>query len=247
VDAIRFFSGHPHIPNHVWEAAAYDPPSGKVIYQNQHVWIYDPAKRDWEPTPVMKPYRSTTLRTGMTPTPKGVAALSGGKLYLYQDEKRSWKALPGGGLPYKNGDGSGICYDGKRNCLWVGSSKMEALMRYDLGTGKTSKVDTNLAIMFPREMVHVPEFDMLLGINRIKANDGTPVNLAFDVEKKKWVGLDLKCSDGKPNLVPKGAYGSSLAYDPELKRLFWFSAHKNNLCTRVLRPKMEGLKKMEVK
>jgi hypothetical protein len=246
VDAIRFFSGRPQIPCHVWEGAAFDPPSGKVIFLTNYAWIYDPATRDWDLPPVKTPFSANPLRTGMAATPRGAVALAGGRLYVYEDKRRTWKALPGKGLPYGNGDGSGICYDSKRDCLWVGGSRRAALVRYDMKTGAISKAETNIAPGFVREVVYVPELDMLLSMNRKKAPDGTPVNLAFDIEKKKWVGLDLKFGDGKPHLPTHYWYYSrALAYDPKLEVVLFVD--KNPALIWALHPKKNGLKRIELK
>ncbi len=251
VDAIRFFSGRPQIPCHVWEGAAFDPPSGKVVFLTHYSWTYDPAKRDWDLPPARTPFVANPLRTGMTATPRGAVALTGGSLYLYEDQSRSWKALPGKGLPYGSGDGSGICYDSKRDCIWVGNSKKAALFRCDMKAGEVEQVPTNLAPGFVREVEYVPELDMLLSMNRKETPGGKVVNLAFDIENRQWVGLDLEFGDGKPHKPNHYWYYSrALAYDAELKLALFFDragsiASPGSIW--VLRLEKDGLRRVEIK
>jgi hypothetical protein len=95
-------------------------------------------------------------------------------------------------------------------------------------------------------MKYIPELDMLLSMTRKKAPNGTPVNLAFDIEKKKWVGLDLKFADGKPNLPTHYWYYSrAIAYDPELTIALFYDQRWNSVW--VLQLKKEGLKTIEIK
>jgi len=245
VDAIRFFSGRPQIPNHVWESAAFDPPSGKVIFMNKYSWVYDPAARDWALPPVKTPFTANPIRVGMAATPQGAVALADGGLYLYVDKSRSWKTLAAKGIPGAGSDGRGVCYDAKRDCLWIGSSKSTELARYDMKTGKLSRVKTNLAPGFIREVVYVPELDMLLSMNRKEAPGGKLVNLAFDIEKKKWLGLELEFSDGKPHKPDHYWYYSrALAYDPKLKLALFFDTTRD---IWALRLEEAGLKRIELK
>jgi len=240
VDALRFFSGRPQVPCHVWEAAAFDPPSGKVIFINQYAWIYNPARRDWDLPPVKTPFNASAIKVGMTATPRGAVALASGGLHLYQDESRSWKTLVPKGFPGSGSDSGGVCYDSKRDCLWIGYNKSTALICYNMKTGKRVSVKTNAKPGFIREVVYVPELDMLLSMNRKKAKGGTPVNLAFDIEKKKWVGLAIPFGDGKPHLPTHyWYYDRALAYDPLHKVALFYDRPAT---IWVLSLKQDGLK-----
>jgi hypothetical protein len=70
-----------------------------------------------------------------------------------------------------------------------------------------------------RETAYLPEIDMLLSAGRALGPNGEIGNLAYDIEQKKWIGIELPCSDGKPRLNDKPYSSISLAlhYDPTLK------------------------------
>jgi hypothetical protein len=100
-----------------------------------------------------------------------------------------------------------------------------------------------------RETVYLPELDMLLNMFRVKTDNGQVGNLAYDIENKKWIGLDLPMSDGQPRAGTGVGYwcfggGRSLHYDPGLKLAVFFFSNTEVL---VLKPDKAGLKTFEVK
>jgi len=167
-----------------------------------------------------------------------------GQYRLYQDESRSWKTLVPKGFPGSGSDGAGVCYDSKRDCLWIGYNRSTALWRYDMKTGKRVSVKTNAKPGFVREVVYVPELDMLLSMNRKKTPGGTAVNLAFDIENSKWVGLVIPFGDRKPHLPTHyWYYDRVLAYDP-LHKVALFYDRPNMIW--LLRLKKDGLKMIDL-
>jgi hypothetical protein len=61
------------------------------------------------------------MRVSIATAPHGVVAWADKGLFLFDGQARAWKKLPlsGGnpGTPWC--DGSGLCYDSKRDCLWL--------------------------------------------------------------------------------------------------------------------------------
>jgi hypothetical protein len=238
VDAVRFFpSGRPQIPCHVWNSAAYDPPSGKVLFHsNGYTWVYNPVRRDWDLPGIKPPFEASPVHMGMTDTPGGAVAVRKGALYLYNDTARTWKTLAKSGMPHDaSGDGGGICYDSKRDGLWfmrkAGKKPQPPyLHRYDMKTGKLTPVNTELSPGFCREIVYHPELDMLFSMTRQKGVDGTAVNIAFDIEKGKWIGLAIPFSDGRKNMPTHyWYYTRAIAYDPEYKLVLFHNANEKEI------------------
>ncbi|MCX7805388.1 MAG: kelch repeat-containing protein, partial [Planctomycetota bacterium] len=217
------FNNRPFVASHVWDSAAYDPVSDRVVLCNRlTTWTYDPRKREWDYPPLVGTDSPCGGSQCMTTTPGGVVTWnSDNRLLLFDAKGRQWKPLPikGGKLYSPNADSAGMCYDSKRNCIWMGGLS-EWMYCYELATGKLTYKETGQKIpgVFPREMVYVPELDMLLCITRISGPGGVAGNAAFDPEKGRWVGLVLPCSDGKPHFIGGNACHSSvLQYDPAYK------------------------------
>lgn len=221
--ADQTFRNHPNVPNHVWECTAYDPSSKKAVWLLAGgTWIYDPATRDWEYPPAPGLPGAHELIVSLAGTPGGVACWYNEALYLFDAKARVWNKLPvkGGQLGVVQGDETGMCYDSKRDCLWL-SRFGDPMVRYDMATGVVTVIPGKGRCGFMRETVYVPEIDMLLNIHRASAGKDVHGNAAYDIENKKWVGVELPFSD-KDQRVRAGDYwyftGSrSLHYDPELK------------------------------
>lgn len=250
--ANQTFHDRPHVPNHVWDAAAHDPVSGKSVFVCRGgTWVYDPAVREWEYPPTTTPFQPSELHVALASTPKGVVCWAAGDLFLFDAKGRAWNKLPlkGGKLENAYGDTTGSCYDSKRKCLWL-SNRGGPMLRYDLDNGELTTVPVQgPAGVFMREAVHVPEIDMLLTMTRTKGESGAVGNLAFDIEGKKWVGIELPCSDGQARIPAENNYwhttGSrSIHYDPAFKlAIFYFTAAE----VFVARLDKEALKTFAVK
>ena len=123
------------------------------------------------------------------------------------------------------------------------------MLGYDLDGGTLTSVPVRgPARVLMRETVYVPEIDMLLTMTRIKGEDGAVGNLAYDIEGKKWVGIELPCSDGQPRVADSTGWhmsGSrSIHYDPTLRlAIFYFKAAE----VFVARLDKAGLKTFAVK
>ena len=248
--ANQTFNNRPHVPNHVWDAAAYDPVSKKGVWLVRGgTWTYDPAAREWDYPPAPGIPRAGELSVSLGSTPKGAVCWFDDGLFLFDAKARSWSKLPvnGGKVGGAYGDTSGLCHDSKRNCLWL-SHGGGPMLRYDLEGGALTTIPVQGAQgVFMRETVCVPEADMLLNIKRTKGPGGEVGNLAYDIEARKWVGLELPFSNNQPYLP--GDYwattGSrSLHYDPELKAVVFYYFPEEIWALRLDRA---GLKTFEVK
>jgi hypothetical protein len=116
-----------------------------------------------------------------------------------------------------------MCYDSKRDCLWLAPGR--EVFRYDMKTGQAIKVDTTPPaelgkFAFWREQVHIPEADLILLMRLFKAPDGKMKNVAYDPAENRWYWLELPfVSKGKPHDFAKRAdrpfsWNSALLRDP---------------------------------
>lgn len=214
------FRNRPTIPTHLWDCVAFDEITGKVVFCIRGgTWLYDPATRAWEYPPLWE-YGGGS-KVNMTQTPSGVIYWDqNGRLSIFDAAKRVWSKLPmKGQLGGAYCDTGGIIYDSKRDCLWMGHGA--GLTKYDMKTGEVTADPPSAKpeCAYMRGAVYLPELDMILTAGRQKNAEGAIGNLAYDLEKKKWVGLELPCSDQQPR-VNDQAYSDinlAVAYDPEFK------------------------------
>ncbi|MCX7806477.1 MAG: kelch motif-containing protein, partial [Planctomycetota bacterium] len=135
------FRNRPTVPTHLWDAAAFDPPSGKCVYCIRGAtWVYDPARREWEYPPAPPPCQAGELNCALADTPKGAVCWASGALYLFDAAAGKWDKLPlsGESPGQAYGDTGGICYDSKRDCLWLAHNG-SPMLRYDMKTGRMEK------------------------------------------------------------------------------------------------------------
>lgn len=237
------FRNRPTIPTHVWDCAAFDETTGKAMYCIRGgTWLYDPATREWEYPPVWGTEGGSFAN--MKGTPKGVVFWGrgdgrvNGELKLFNNSTKKWDILPikGGGVPVAYGDTGGMCYDSKRDCLWIahfGSS----MLRYDMKTGDITQDSATgqPENIYMRGTAYIPELDMLLNVGRVAGPDGKIGNLAYDIQNKKWVGIQFPCSDGLPrtNEKPYSEINLSIYYDPKLKMAIFHSNQMEILVSRI--------------
>ncbi|MBY0522018.1 MAG: hypothetical protein K2R98_01380 [Gemmataceae bacterium] len=243
------FNNRPTVPTHVWDAAAYDPVSDKVVFCIRGgTWTYDPATREWDYP--AEPRFVGMLDVSMKSTPRGVVHWDNkGKLHLFDAKARAWKPLPlmGGTLDGAYGDNTGICYDSKRDGLWLARDG-GPMHQYDLAKGTVTTIPVQRPeFIVMRETAYLPELDMILSAGRTKGPNGELGNLAYDIDKKKWVGIEMPCSDGKPRLNDKPYSSISLAlhYDAKLKLLILLGNSQQEVM--VARIDKAAVKTFEVK
>lgn len=215
------FSNRPTVPTHVWDAAAYDPVSDRVVIcVRGGTWTYDPATREWDYP--AEPRIVGMLDVSMKSTPRGVVHWDNkGQLRLFDGKARVWNPLPltGGAIGGAYGDNTGICHDSKRDCLWLAHDG-GPMHQVDLAKGTvTTHPVARPEFIVMRETAYLPEIDMILSAGRTVGPNGEIGNLAYDIGQKKWIGIEMPCSDGKPRLNDKPYTSISLAlhYDATLK------------------------------
>ncbi|MCX7804351.1 MAG: kelch repeat-containing protein [Planctomycetota bacterium] len=217
------FNDRCHVPIHAYKAYCYDPTAGKMFYFDR---AYNPAVREWEPAPFPGVEHRGPMHSHMESTPKGAVVYSEKGLFRFDAASGAWKKLPWDGPKFGAiwCDGHSLCYDSKRDCLWLASDK--AIFRYEMATGKAEKADVKKPaalgqFFFWGEEVYLPEADLILLMQLFKKPDGTPSNAAFDPSSGKFFWVDLKFAeeDGKPVSFKDNPFSwhDALAYDPELK------------------------------
>jgi hypothetical protein len=242
------FRNRPTVPTHVWDGVAFDTVSGKAVFcVRGGTWIYDPDKRAWEYPPVWS--NGGGSKVNMAGTPLGVVYWdAGGDLHLLNVQSRTWKKLPvkGGQLGAAYSDTGGICYDPKRDCLWLGHGG--SMIRYDMKSSEAAMdAPSGKPVgVYMRGAAYIPELDMVLSAGRQTGAGGEVGNLAYDIQNKKWVGLVLPCGDGQPRVNDKdySDINLSVAYDPGLKLAVFHSNQMEILAARI---DLSGLKTFEVR
>jgi hypothetical protein len=244
------FSSRPFFGAHIWDAVAYDPVADRMVICTRRIaWAYDPAAREWTYPP--RTSVGEGLRVSMTETPHGAVQWHSGAINVFDGKTGSWRRLPlsGAKLGGAYGDKTGICYDSKRDCLWL-SGGGSPMFRYDFKGGKLTRiVCTRAAQVFMRETVYVPELDMLLNVARNRAAGGGEGegegegNLAFDIEAGKWVLLQLPYAQGTAHGRNRSHHVShGLLFDPEYRVAIH---HRNNWQVLVVRLEKKGLKVLD--
>lgn len=218
------FNDRVHVPIHAYKAYCYDPTARKMFYFDR---AYDPLVRDWVPTNVPGLDHRGPMHSHLEATPKGAVTYSDKGLFRFDAKASRWQKLPWNG-PAFGGiycDGHSLCYDSKRDCLWLANDK--TLMRYDLATGTAAKVDVQKPkalgqFIFWGEEVYLPGADLILLMNLFKRPDGKLMNIAWDPNDHKFYWADLQFVEhGKPVEFkqPPFSWSDALNYDPELKLL----------------------------
>jgi hypothetical protein len=186
---------------------------------------YDPAVREWLPGAYPGFQHRGPMHSHMEPTPAGAVTFSERGLFRFDAKASQWVKLPWDG-PKPSGiwcDGHGLCYDSKRDCLWLANDK--DIYRYDLATGKATKTTPAKPkalgeFLFWGEEVFLPEADVVLLMNLFKKPDGTLGNAAWDPNNGKFYWVDLTfMEDGKVVgfKSPPFSWSDAMHYDPLLK------------------------------
>lgn len=214
--ALVSFRNRPHVPVHAYQAYAYDPPSRLMVAVRGTTFLYDVRMRRWLFPPIDTPFRGDVMRVSLETTPEGIIAWAElkraepSKLFRFDGKARAWRPLPltGPKLAGPWCDGSGMCYDRTRNCLWLAPGN--EIFCYDIATGTLAKVLMSSPkalgkFALWREQVHVPGADLILLMRLFAGPDGKPQNVAYDPAANRWLWLDLPfVSGGKPHQFRKG-------------------------------------------
>ncbi len=221
VKAALSFKDRPQVPVHAYQAYAYDPPSGKMLYLNR---AYDVVGREWDPEPYPGLKHKGCMRSMLETTPGGAFCYSEHGMFKFEAKTNKWKAMPWNGPKFGRAwcDGHAMCYDSKRDCLWMAHGDV---FKYDIKTGTVEKLGAarpgvlgKFALW--REQVHIPEADLILVMRMFKAPDGKMKNIAWDPQSRKYFFVELPfVTDGKPKAITKNpfSWSQALHYDPKLK------------------------------
>jgi hypothetical protein len=225
------FRNRPHIPVHGYQCYAYDPVADLMVTCHfKHTFTYDVGRREWIGKPFRSPFNAAAMRVSLVTTSHGLVAWADKGLFLFDGQARAWKKLPlsGGnpGTPWC--DRSGMCYDSKRDCLWLGGSS-NSISKYDMKTGALARFTGCPKVLKDakgrgptiREMTHIADQDLVLFM-LVKGKNGKPANYCFDPEDGKWYWLEMPYRAGDKTVVPRLDYNgywwdSAMNYDPEHK------------------------------
>ncbi len=192
------FNGRPDCANHTYNHYAYDPVSKRLICPSTGgTGVYNPDTGDFEFS-VDQPFNCHIYSTCSCGTPKGVILWGVyGQTWLFDYKEKAWKPFAvNGKLPSPGCDAATMCYDAKRDVVWMDAGDYEKpfgnICRLDL---KTNKVETLTpanadaigkakAMNNIRESTYVASVDLVLFNNLINGKE-----VAYDPAKNRWVVL----------------------------------------------------------
>lgn len=216
------FAGRPHVPVHAYKAYCFDPPSRMMLYLER---AYDPGGRLWLVEACAGLRHKGVMYSVMEPTPAGAVCLSSEGLFRFDARERRWVQLPWEGpRPQRMWcDGHSVCYDSRRDCLWVTTEK--EIYRYDFATGRASvsvpeKPKALGQFLFWGEEAYIPEADLVLIMKLFRRPDGRVGNAVWNPQDGRfyWTNLTF-VEDGREVAMKEGAlsWHDAIAYDPALR------------------------------
>ena len=225
------FNGRPDCANHTYLHYAYDTVSRHLVcIAMGGTGLYNPDRREFACN-FAHPFNRQIYETCTVSTPQGVVAWVRGWFGILDVKAREWKKLPvAGKLPAPQCDGSAICYDSKRDALWLttflGYQKPSGqIWRYSLKTGAVEAFTPanqdaigkakgfNSEI---RESVYVPKADIVLYNNFVNGRE-----VAYDPQKNRWVVLNIA-----RKLERLGTVSDTLVYDAKRELVWNLNAYK---------------------
>ncbi len=231
------FHDRAHVPIHAYKAYCYDPTAQRMFYFDR---AYNPVVRDWEATPLAGLKHLGPMHSHMESTPHGAVTYSDQGLFRFDVESSRWQKLPWDGPSFGAiwCDGHCLCYDSRRDCLWLANDK--AIVRYDMATGKAEQLDVEKpeAIgqwMLWSEQVYLPDADLILLMRLFEEKDGTLSNVVWNpaTHEYYWVTLPF-FENGKTVKFDSTpfSWSDALAYDSRLNLVLLnnSSARKSGAC-----------------
>ncbi len=216
------FRNRVHVPIHAYKAYCYDPTVKKMLYFDR---AYDPLVREWVPAPYPGLSHRGPMHSHMESTPKGAVTISTQGLFRLDAQARAWKRLPWKGPNIRRiyCDGPCVCYDSRRDCLWLADDT--AVVRYDFATGQAVKVPATRPKplgkwMLWGEQVYLPDADLILLMRLFSKPDGAVANVAWSPADGKYYWVELAFVSGdKPVPFRKNPFSwhDAIRYDPKLK------------------------------
>lgn len=237
------FTGRPDCANHTYLHYAYDPVSKRLICPSMGgTGVYNPDTRDFEFS-VDQPFNCHIYKTCSAGTSRGVILWdAGGQTWLFDHKEKAWKPFKtSGDRPLPAVDGSAMCYDAKRDVLWIATfadwqKPSGNIWRLDVKTGEFKTMNPantetigkakgmNGSI---RESVHVPTVDLVLYNNFVNNK-----NVAYDPSKNCWVVLANVASFERH----QGGVNDTLNWDPR-RELVWDLNIQKDIYVLKLDPK----------
>ncbi len=244
------FNDRAHVPVHAYRAYCYDA-TAKMLYFDR---AYNPAVREWEPTPLPGLEHRGVMRSQVTRTPQGAVCYSDRGLFRFDAAARQWRKLPwtGPGFGRIWCDGHALCYDSKRECLWLANDKN--IFRYDLATGVARKLTVRKPKALGKwllwsEQVYLPKADLVLLMRLFERPDGALSNVAWSPAENAfyWVTLPFVEKD-KPVAFKDSPFSwhDALAYDPDLDLILLNNSSARKVWALKFDCKTAQLTRMEV-
>jgi len=195
----RTFHDRPDCKNHTYHNYAYDPLSGKVVAATYGgTGVFDPDTGRWTMS-TEQPFRTSHYTMNLFTTPKGILVWAEGFFGTF--DARTMKYTPAevtGKLPgYLGPDKNGVCWDPKRNVMWL-----FATLGWREADGQVWKLDLDKwtaepmnpanmetigkATTYLREMVFLPEADLVLSKDFHGKGDSAR-QVAWDPAANRWV------------------------------------------------------------
>jgi hypothetical protein len=220
------FTGRPDCANHTYLHYAYDPLARRVVcLSHGGTGVFNPDRGDFEFT-APQPFNRHIYCTCAVGTSRGVIVWTeNGKLFRFDHAARAWQPFATiGKAPRPVTDGSAICYDSKRDALWMASFREYQkpsgnIWRCDLKIGAIEMLSPANAEGIPfakgfnseiRESVYVPSADLVLFNNFVGGRQ-----CAYDPARNRWVTLAIT---GK--LERLGSVSDTLTWDAR-RGLVW--------------------------
>jgi hypothetical protein len=237
------FTGRPDCANHTYLHYAYDPVSRRLVCPSMGgTGVYNPDIGDFEFS-VDQPFNCHIYETCSASTPKGVVLWSqGGGLFLFDYQARAWKKLPVVGKPpAPQCDAGAICYDSKREALWMASflgyqKPSGNIWRYDMKSTQVQAMNPANADSIGkakgfsgemRETAWLPKADLVLFNNFVNNRQA-----AYDPDKNRWVLLNItRDADSKGSGL--GGVSLGMRYDAKRDLVWGLSSYKNIFVLKV--------------
>ncbi len=218
------FLGRPWISAHTYHSYAYDNVGRKMICcgHNSFSFVFDPAASSWthKPQPAGMD-RDCFYTLTLCATPTGPYAWTKfGALFKYDGKGDTWSEVKTSGekLIGTRCDGSGMCYDSKRDRLIMTHSNFKGdLMAVDLKTLAAKKLApkgmAKATGHFLRETCYDASRDVVVVATRGKRRYTGPITWpVYDCAKNAWIAVEIS----GPNC---SGCSMGLMYDPARKNV----------------------------
>jgi hypothetical protein len=226
------FSGRPDCANHTYINYAWDPVTRRMINSSTGgTCVFNPERGDYDLRSV-SPFGHDNYTAKAVSTPRGVVFWTPSYFGLFDAKTGKHERLAvKGRLPAPDHDGTSVCYDPKRDVIWMvtWAPTLGQAWRYDMKTGLVEGMNPAgqkafvAAKVFDgfRETAYLPKPDLVL-FNNFAGPSARQV--AYDPEKNRWVTLAI--SRGKNSSNALGHVAVGYVYDAR-RDLVWGIGNRN--------------------